>query len=102
VSRRIPGLLHYRLRAAAPAGVTITGFRKSVPGLPPHPRLLLTEPPGPARPDLVLGLVGKAITFDSGGISIKPAGHMDDMKSDMAGGGPGLGANGADARPQPP
>lgn len=31
-------------------------------------------------------LVGKAITFDTGGISIKPAEHMEQMKSDMAGG----------------
>ncbi|MDQ4038831.1 MAG: leucyl aminopeptidase [Actinomycetota bacterium] len=32
-----------------------------------------------------IALVGKGITFDSGGISIKPAAHMDEMKSDMAG-----------------
>jgi leucyl aminopeptidase len=44
------------------------------------------EPPGaPAEP--VLGLVGKAITFDTGGISIKKALYMEDMKGDMAGGG---------------
>ena len=43
------------------------------------------EPAGaPARP--VLGLVGKGITFDTGGISIKPAEGMDRMKDDMAGG----------------
>lgn len=34
----------------------------------------------------VLGLVGKGVTFDSGGISIKPAENMDRMKDDMAGG----------------
>ena len=34
----------------------------------------------------VLGLVGKAVTFDSGGISIKPAARMEDMKMDMSGG----------------
>jgi leucyl aminopeptidase len=34
----------------------------------------------------VLGLVGKGVTFDSGGISIKPADGMDRMKDDMAGG----------------
>lgn len=34
----------------------------------------------------VLGLVGKGITFDTGGISIKPAENMDKMKDDMAGG----------------
>jgi leucyl aminopeptidase len=33
-----------------------------------------------------VGLVGKAITFDSGGISIKPAAHMDEMKLDKTGG----------------
>jgi leucyl aminopeptidase len=38
----------------------------------------------PARP--VLGLVGKGITFDTGGISIKPAEGMERMKDDMAGG----------------
>jgi leucyl aminopeptidase len=43
------------------------------------------EPPGPAS-DIHLGLVGKAITFDTGGISLKPALYMEDMKGDMAGG----------------
>ncbi|RPJ77103.1 MAG: leucyl aminopeptidase, partial [Acidobacteria bacterium] len=38
----------------------------------------------PAAP--VLGLVGKGVTFDSGGISIKPAANMERMKDDMAGG----------------
>jgi leucyl aminopeptidase len=52
------------------------------------PRLIVVryDPPQPARPDVLLGLVGKAITFDSGGISIKNAAHMEDMKGDMAGG----------------
>jgi leucyl aminopeptidase len=40
----------------------------------------------------VLGLVGKGITFDSGGVSIKPADKMDQMKTDMAGGAAMLGA----------
>ena len=39
----------------------------------------------------VLGLVGKAITFDTGGISIKPANDMEKMKFDMAGGAAMLG-----------
>jgi len=52
------------------------------------PRLIVLryEPAQPARADLTLGLVGKAITFDAGGISIKPALKMEDMKGDMAGG----------------
>ena len=40
----------------------------------------------------VLGLVGKAVTFDSGGISIKPSGKMFEMKFDMSGGAVVLGA----------
>jgi leucyl aminopeptidase len=51
------------------------------------PRLIVLryEPPN-AKGDVVLGLVGKAITFDAGGISLKPALKMYDMKGDMAGG----------------
>jgi leucyl aminopeptidase len=48
--------------------------------------VLRYEPPSP-KADIVLGLVGKAITFDTGGISIKPALYMEDMKGDMSGGG---------------
>jgi leucyl aminopeptidase len=52
------------------------------------PRLIVLryEPPRSARPELTLGLVGKAITFDTGGISLKPALNMQDMKGDMSGG----------------
>ena len=52
------------------------------------PRLVVLryEPPRPTRSDLVLGRGGKAITFDAGGISIKPALNMESMKGDMAGG----------------
>ena len=42
--------------------------------------------PAKARGKRLLGLVGKAMTFDSGGISIKPAGGMEEMKMDMGGG----------------
>jgi leucyl aminopeptidase len=51
------------------------------------PRLIvLRYEPAQAKGDLTLGLVGKAITFDAGGISLKPALKMYDMKGDMAGG----------------
>ena len=43
-------------------------------------------------------IVGKAVTFDSGGISIKPGGEMADMKFDMSGGAAVLEATGAIAR----
>jgi leucyl aminopeptidase len=52
---------------------------------PPRVIVLWHDPPG-APPAPVLGLVGKGITFDTGGISIKPAEGMDRMKDDMSGG----------------
>ena len=52
---------------------------------PPRVLVLRHDPPGaPKTP--VLGLVGKGVTFDTGGISIKPADGMERMKDDMAGG----------------
>ena len=52
---------------------------------PPRVMVFRYDPPGaPEKP--VLGLVGKGITFDTGGISIKPADKMEQMKDDMAGG----------------
>ena len=53
---------------------------------PPRMIVLRYRPKSPARPGEVLGLVGKAVTFDSGGISIKPSNSMEDMKLDMGGG----------------
>ena len=53
----------------------------------------------PATP--VLGLVGKGITFDSGGISIKPSDGMEKMKYDMAGGASMIGAMRAIAQLKP-
>ena len=57
------------------------------------PRLLvLTYTPEKVSPGApVVGLVGKAVTFDTGGISIKPADGMEKMKYDMAGGATMLG-----------
>jgi leucyl aminopeptidase len=62
------------------------------------PRLIVLryEPPN-ATSDVVLGLVGKAITFDAGGISLKPALKMYDMKGDMAGGAAVIAGTGAAA-----
>ena len=58
---------------------------------PPALIVITYDPVGaPAKP--VLGLVGKGITFDSGGISIKPSDGMEKMKYDMAGGAAMLGA----------
>ncbi|TKI59121.1 leucyl aminopeptidase [Brevibacillus antibioticus] len=42
--------------------------------------------------DDVIGLIGKGVTFDTGGISIKPVAGMEDMKSDMGGAASMIGA----------
>ncbi len=58
-----------------------------------QPRLIVLRyhgDPGNARP--ALGLVGKGITFDTGGISLKPGQDMHTMKSDMGGAAAMLGA----------
>lgn len=57
------------------------------------PRLIVVRytPEGPRPNGPVLGLVGKAVTFDTGGISIKPANNMEKMKYDMGGGATMLG-----------
>ena len=64
-------------------------------GSPEPPALLVMryEPAGgAAEGSPVIGLVGKGITFDTGGISIKPADGMEKMKYDMAGAGAMIGA----------
>jgi leucyl aminopeptidase len=58
---------------------------------PPALIVLKYEPEGVTEGP-ILGLVGKGVTFDTGGISIKPADNMEKMKYDMAGGAAMLGA----------
>jgi leucyl aminopeptidase len=55
---------------------------------------------GGGRKEAPVALVGKGITFDTGGISIKPAAEMDEMKYDMSGAGSVLGTLEAVARMQ--
>jgi leucyl aminopeptidase len=58
---------------------------------PPRMMILTYTPANPKPGAPVIGLVGKAVTFDTGGISIKPADGMEKMKYDMAGGATMLG-----------
>ncbi len=58
--------------------------------------ILLRYTPTQARTNITL--IGKGITFDSGGLSIKPAASMEDMKTDMAGAGAVIGALSACSR----
>ncbi len=59
---------------------------------PPRMIILRYTPKDSRHGGPVLGLVGKAVTFDTGGISIKPANNMEKMKYDMGGGATMLGA----------
>ncbi len=56
------------------------------------PKLIVLRYAGAAKGKKPLALVGKGITFDTGGISLKPAGEMDEMKYDMSGAASVLGA----------
>jgi leucyl aminopeptidase len=63
-----------------------------------EPALITLRYEHPAATGPRLGFVGKAVTFDSGGISIKPSAKMSEMKFDMSGGAAALEATGAIAR----
>ncbi len=65
-----------------------------------EPRFIVLEYKGSAEPPIVL--VGKGVTFDTGGISIKPAQNMEDMKFDMSGAAAVLGTFEALGRLKPP
>ena len=64
-------------------------------------RLIVLRYSGALRSEAPFVLVGKGITFDTGGISIKPASEMDEMKFDMCGAASVLGAFRALAELQP-
>src|SRR5437763_321635 len=97
---------HVQADALGPEQITQQGmgaFAAVAQGSDVEPRLVVLryEPPEPSNRDFVLGLVGKAITFDTGGISLKPSLHMQDMKGDMAGGAAVGEASGDHAWPWP-
>ena len=76
-----------RLRAEKFGGLIAVG-QGSVRG----PRLIVLEHRGGPKSQPPIALVGKAITFDTGGISIKPAANMEEMVFDKCGGMAVLGA----------
>jgi len=67
-------------------------FAAVAQGADEEPALITLRYDGANARGPVLGLVGKAVTFDTGGISIKPANKMFEMKFDMSGGAAVLGA----------
>ncbi|MDQ2818275.1 MAG: leucyl aminopeptidase [Candidatus Eremiobacteraeota bacterium] len=65
------------------------------------PKMIVLEYAGDKKSKTILGLIGKGVTFDTGGISLKPAQDMDAMKGDMAGGATVIAAMAAIARLKP-
>jgi leucyl aminopeptidase len=65
------------------------------------PKLIILEYKGNNASKEIIGFIGKGITFDSGGISIKPSDYMKDMKGDMSGGAAVLAAMSAIAQLKP-
>ena len=66
---------------------------------PPHLITMIYEPAGPAIG--TLAVVGKGVSFDTGGISIKPSARMEEMKFDMSGAAAAIGTMLAVARLKP-
>jgi leucyl aminopeptidase len=92
-------------RMGAEVGLTVTAFDEArlleegmhailtvSQGSEEEARLIIMEHNGGQEGDPPLILVGKGLTFDAGGISIKPALGMEDMKFDMSGGAAVIGA----------
>lgn len=84
---RITVLDEKALRAGKFGGLIAVGSGSIRP-----PRLILLEHRGGRSGEAPLALVGKAITFDTGGISIKPAANMEELIFDKCGGTAVLGA----------
>jgi leucyl aminopeptidase len=77
-------------------------FAAVAQGSAQEPALITMRYDGPGASGPTLGLVGKAVTFDSGGISLKPGAKMSEMKFDMSGGAAVIEAVAAIARLQLP
>ena len=87
-----------QLKAKKMGGIIAVGQGSATPS-----RLIVLQysPAGATAKTPVIGLVGKAVTFDSGGISLKPGAGMHDMKFDKSGGVAVLGAMKAIAQLKP-
>jgi leucyl aminopeptidase len=70
-------------------------------GSPQPPHFIVLQYRGAPKNLQTIGLVGKGITFDTGGISLKPANRMDEMKGDMGGAAAIIGAMQAIANLKP-
>jgi leucyl aminopeptidase len=83
-------------------GLGMGAFAAVAQGSEQEPALIVLRYDGPGASGPLLGFVGKAVTFDSGGISLKPGAKMAEMKFDMSGGAAVVEAVAAIARLQLP
>ena len=96
---------HVRVEVLGPKEVAELGmgaFMAVAQGSHEPLRFIVIRYNGASKQQAPVALVGKGITFDTGGISIKPAPEMDEMKFDMGGAASVLGAMQAIAELQPP
>jgi leucyl aminopeptidase len=87
IARELARAYHFKVTALGRAQIEKEGMGALLSvgqGSASEPRFLVLEYRG-ARRDAPICLVGKGITFDSGGISLKPAEKMEEMKYDMSG-----------------
>ena len=89
-SRRSPSARRHGMRVEALERKQIEklgmgAFLAVAQGSREPPRFIVIEHMGGKKDERPVALVGKGITFDTGGISIKPAAEMDEMKFDMCG-----------------
>jgi leucyl aminopeptidase len=98
LAREIDGLSVEVEGREAIAGRGMGAFAAVAQGSEQDPALITLRYDGAGASGPVLGFVGKAVTFDSGGISLKPGAKMAEMKFDMSGGAAVIEAVGAIAR----
>jgi len=94
-AREIETKKHVKLKIMSPAEMKKMGMNALLgvaKGSEEPAKFIILEYRGGKKADPFVALVGKGLTFDSGGISIKPADKMEEMKSDMAGGAAVMGA----------
>jgi len=87
IARELGKAYHFKVNVLGPAQLETEGMRALLAvaqGTREEPRLITLEYRGKGR-SAPVAVIGKGVTFDSGGISLKPALNMEEMKYDMSG-----------------
>ena len=92
LAREFPSIKTKVLDGQAIKALRMGAFLAVTQGSDQPPRLIVCEYRGAKKDSAPICLLGKGITFDSGGISLKDPGAMDEMKFDMSGGAAVIGA----------